>query len=286
MDVCGKYLVVGGFDEYLRIYDLKRQREVGILDSHIGTITSIHSHGSIVISCAEDGLIKAWKMKEFGLLHTLKEHKDTVNDIAVHSSGKILVSVSKDQRLIIWNLISATKVYVLNLKYSMPRYTHPSLTQLTDYYFLRCLQGLDYWEVCDNYVRLLVARYQLRYKQGGLRAQVRLEAGVRASVAERLHSIRWKLRRCWRWETCAACNANWLKLFVCHNSLDNNGFIFIFDITTKKSISFRAHDSRVKKLQIANIDGLDIIITISTNGEIHLFDALVILHDITEISES
>jgi len=96
MEVSGKYLLVGGFDEYLRIYDLKRQRECGILDSHVGTITNIKHHKSIVFSCAEDGLIKAWKMKEFGLLHTLKEHKAAVNDIAVHKSGRILVSVSKD----------------------------------------------------------------------------------------------------------------------------------------------------------------------------------------------
>lgn len=59
-------------------------------------------------------------MKEFGLLHTLKEHKAAVHDIAVHKSGKILVSVSKDKRLIIWNLINASKAFSMNLKYSTP----------------------------------------------------------------------------------------------------------------------------------------------------------------------
>lgn len=52
------------------------------------------------------------------MLHTLKEHKAAVNDIAVHESGKILVSVSKDKRLIIWNLLNAKKVFSMNLKYS------------------------------------------------------------------------------------------------------------------------------------------------------------------------
>ena len=107
MDITNKYLIVGGFDEYLRIYDLKRQRECGILEGHLGTITNIKCHKSIAFSCAEDGYIKAWKMKEFGLLHSLKDHKSSVNDIAVHESGKIMVSTSKDKKLFIWNLINA-----------------------------------------------------------------------------------------------------------------------------------------------------------------------------------
>ncbi len=54
-------------------------------------------------------------MKEFALLHSLKEHKAPINDISIHDSGKIMVSVSKDKKLFIWNLINATKAYSMNL---------------------------------------------------------------------------------------------------------------------------------------------------------------------------
>ncbi|EGR33220.1 pak1 interacting protein 1, putative [Ichthyophthirius multifiliis] len=121
MDITNKYLIVGGFDEYLRIYDLKRQRECGILEGHTGTITSLKCHKSIAFSSGEDGFIMVWKMKEFALLHRLKEHKSQVNDIAVHESGKILVSISKDQKLFIWNLLNGTKAYSMNLKYNAYR---------------------------------------------------------------------------------------------------------------------------------------------------------------------
>lgn len=39
-------------------------------------------------------------------------------------------------------------------------------------------------------------------------------------------------------------------------------------------------------MSICEVDGIDIIVTISTSGEIHIFDALIILREIETISES
>ncbi|EAR86262.1 PAK1 interacting protein (macronuclear) [Tetrahymena thermophila SB210] len=240
MDVCGKYLVVGGFDEYVRVYDLKRQRECGTLEAHLGTITSIKSHQSIAFSCAEDGLIMAWKMKEFGLLHKLKEHKSAVHDIAIHTSGKIMASIGKDKRLIIWNLINAKKVFSINLKYNAYKIelTQKNIVLMSDF-SIHIIDQESNQEICE-----LQQDKQVTLNDFCVYNEVLVITG------------------------------------------DNNGYIYIYDIETKQSISFKAHDQRVKKLCVQRIDDIDIIISISTNGEIHMFDCLIIFSDVFEIQES
>lgn len=48
-----------------------------------------------------------WKFKEWSMIHKLKAHSTTVYDICLHPSGKILISISKDNRMFVWNMINA-----------------------------------------------------------------------------------------------------------------------------------------------------------------------------------
>ena len=41
MDCCGRYLLVGGFEEIIKVYDVRRKKALSLLESHQGTITSI-----------------------------------------------------------------------------------------------------------------------------------------------------------------------------------------------------------------------------------------------------
>ncbi len=82
-----------------------------ILTSFLGTINCIESFGNFVFTGADDGLIIMWRVQEWSHLLTLKGHKKAVNDMAIHSSGKIMASVGADNKLILWNLMKGTKIF-------------------------------------------------------------------------------------------------------------------------------------------------------------------------------
>ena len=67
-----RFLLIGGFEENIKIYDIRKKREVGLLEGHNGTITVIRNHGGFVFSGSEDGSIKVWKAKDWALIETLQ----------------------------------------------------------------------------------------------------------------------------------------------------------------------------------------------------------------------
>ena len=89
------------------------------MTGHQGTITCIDAFENFIISGAEDGTIILWKTREWSLLHTLKGHKKAVNDIALHSSGKLLASIGNERKLILWDLMKGTKIFRKTMIFSM-----------------------------------------------------------------------------------------------------------------------------------------------------------------------
>lgn len=53
----GKYLVVGGMDERIRIYDMKDNRSVGELSQHTGAITSLKFFNDAYLISASEVMI-------------------------------------------------------------------------------------------------------------------------------------------------------------------------------------------------------------------------------------
>lgn len=52
----------------------------------------------------------------WGVEKTLCKHQDGVTDLAIHPSGKLMLSIGKDSKLITWNLIKGRSAYVTNIK--------------------------------------------------------------------------------------------------------------------------------------------------------------------------
>lgn len=130
----GRYLICGGMDEYIRIFDLKRRRSIGEMSGHSGCITSLAFVGDkFVISGSEDGTMIIWGASNWQKLHILGGHKGPVHHFAVHPSGKLCISVSKDNTMKIWNLVHGRCAFTRRLKGAADRVGwHSSL----DYYFL------------------------------------------------------------------------------------------------------------------------------------------------------
>ena len=115
----GKFLITGGYDEILRIYNINKKREVGQLTGHTGTITCLDHFKRTIFSGADDGSIKIWRTKDWSLLFSLNGHDKAVTAMNLHPSGKILFSYGKDRKLIIWNLVTGKKVFRKGFKFGI-----------------------------------------------------------------------------------------------------------------------------------------------------------------------
>lgn len=154
MDIAKRYLVTGSNDEHIRIYDLQKRKELGTLLQHQGSITKLlfsneadesedkedehaddaddlkkaaaaqyptHKKGKWLLSASEDGTIIIWRTKDWEKFGLLKGHKGAVNDMAIHPSGRVAISVGADQTVRLWNLMTAKKASSLKLRGALTR---------------------------------------------------------------------------------------------------------------------------------------------------------------------
>ncbi|XP_023214304.1 p21-activated protein kinase-interacting protein 1-like [Centruroides sculpturatus] len=71
-----KFLVSGGIDETIQIFNLKTKKEIGNIVQHSGTITCLSFFkDSHLFSSSEDGTICVWSSSNWKCLKTLKGHK-------------------------------------------------------------------------------------------------------------------------------------------------------------------------------------------------------------------
>ncbi|ODQ78597.1 hypothetical protein BABINDRAFT_9358 [Babjeviella inositovora NRRL Y-12698] len=138
MDIARRYLVTGSNDEQIKIYDLQKRKELGTLLEHVGSVTSLTfsnegatldeanknqvinstsgKTGKWLLSGSADGKIVIWRTKDWEVFGQLKGHKERINDIAIHPSGRVAISVSDDKTIRLWNLMTAKKAAVLKMK--------------------------------------------------------------------------------------------------------------------------------------------------------------------------
>ncbi|TFK48437.1 WD40 repeat-like protein [Heliocybe sulcata] len=102
----GKWLATGSADEIIKVWDLRRRKEIGGLMHHEGSITQLtFPSRSHLMSASEDGMLSLFHTRDWAVLRTLKGHKGRVNSFAVHPSGKVGLSVGRDRTLRMWDLM-------------------------------------------------------------------------------------------------------------------------------------------------------------------------------------
>ncbi|KIM44427.1 hypothetical protein M413DRAFT_442404 [Hebeloma cylindrosporum] len=102
----GKWLATGSADEIIKVWDLRRRKEIGGLMHHEGSITHLlFPSRSHLLSASEDGTLCLFRARDWAVLRSLKGHKGRVNSVAVHPSGKVALSVGKDRALRMWDLM-------------------------------------------------------------------------------------------------------------------------------------------------------------------------------------
>ncbi|KAK2748296.1 hypothetical protein FQN57_000954 [Myotisia sp. PD_48] len=117
-----------------KILENPRNRELGSLLHHSGSVTALHfPTRSKLLSAAEDNTIAITRTKDWSVVSTIKAPRpktqgrpsgDTsavgdapagVNDFAVHPSMKLMLTVGKGEKSMrLWNLVTGRKAGVLN----------------------------------------------------------------------------------------------------------------------------------------------------------------------------
>ena len=97
----GKYFVCGGEDEVIRIFDMQTNKSCGDLSAtHKGSITALQFfQDSFLLSASDDCTVCIWRISDWSCIHILGGHKRAVNGLSIHPSGKLALSVSKDNTM-------------------------------------------------------------------------------------------------------------------------------------------------------------------------------------------
>ncbi|GAA5882779.1 hypothetical protein JCM1840_002359 [Sporobolomyces johnsonii] len=116
--VGGKYLVSGGTDEVIKVWDLNRRKEVGSLEGDAsGTITCLRfvPQRNMLLAASSDSTISLYRVRDWALLRALKGHKGRVNAVDAHPDGRVALSVGVDRMLRMWDLVAGKSVATMKL---------------------------------------------------------------------------------------------------------------------------------------------------------------------------
>lgn len=126
--VSGPVAVSGATDDAVKIYDLPSCSEVGSLMDHNGAVNSLSFFNSSpsrlsfprnLFSASDDGSVSIYDASQdsgFVLLKSIVAHRrSSVSDLAVHPSGRLALTVSRDSCLAMLNLVRGRRSFCCRL---------------------------------------------------------------------------------------------------------------------------------------------------------------------------
>eukprot|EP01038_Epipyxis_sp_PR26KG_P016093 gene16093-21865_t len=144
----GKYLVSGGMDERIKLFNLEENRSIGEITNHSGAITCLEFFcDSYLLSGSEDATICIWRVYDWQCVHILGGHKAGINGFSIHPSGKMALSVSKDNTMKLWNLVQGRCAFTRRLRKPADKV---QWNAVGDHYFLIAEKELQLFSAKDN----------------------------------------------------------------------------------------------------------------------------------------
>uniref|UniRef100_A0A1D2A8Y5 P21-activated protein kinase-interacting protein 1-like protein n=2 Tax=Auxenochlorella protothecoides TaxID=3075 RepID=A0A1D2A8Y5_AUXPR len=120
----GPFLACGGSEDTIHIYNLRTNKDLGFLMApgegavtaavfHTPTGRSTPTH---LLTGSADGSLSIWGVGgEWTCLKTFKAHTKEVTGVAVHPSGRVALSISRDGTLRIWDLVKGRSTFATKL---------------------------------------------------------------------------------------------------------------------------------------------------------------------------
>ena len=115
-DPSGRFILTGGKDAYLKIWDAQDEnRLIKEVPAHNYAIYSIafHPDGHLFATCSMDKTIKIWDARDFNFLLRIDRekyqgHRNSVNSLIWSDFNHYLVSGSDDRTVIVWKIEKIT----------------------------------------------------------------------------------------------------------------------------------------------------------------------------------
>ncbi|GAB2297290.1 hypothetical protein Dimus_031402 [Dionaea muscipula] len=118
--VAGPIAASAASDDSVKLYDLTTCSELGSLLHHSSSVTSLSffsppsspsSFPRNLLSGSDDGFLSIYDTDPFVLLMTVKVHRKGVNDLAVHPTGKLALTVGRDSSFGMVNLVRGRRSF-------------------------------------------------------------------------------------------------------------------------------------------------------------------------------
>jgi WD40 repeat protein/serine/threonine protein kinase len=117
----GQVIVTGSRDETIIVWEIFTGRRIHTLEgAHSARITTVALFRNLIVSGGADNRIVVWSRNTGELMDTLDAHQDTVVDAVFSPDGERMISVSADNRIILWEVAGWRTLYVRILTTTRP----------------------------------------------------------------------------------------------------------------------------------------------------------------------
>ncbi|KAG9255406.1 WD40-repeat-containing domain protein [Emericellopsis atlantica] len=108
----GKFVVTGGQDRKLIIYDAPTLKPLKVLTHHRDAITGLvfRRGTNQLYSCARDRTVKVWSLDEMAYIETLFGHQDVVVDIDALAQERCVSVGARDRTARLWKVMEETQL--------------------------------------------------------------------------------------------------------------------------------------------------------------------------------
>ncbi|CAO3669219.1 unnamed protein product [Rhizopus stolonifer] len=118
LDVNGNFILTGGNDKHVQVYDKSEEKVFANLTGHTKKVTAVKFRGQqevddVFISASADKHVRLWvpdEKKGYKLGHNINVHKGEVTGLSVHPSKDYFVSSGSDSKWIFYDFETAQSI--------------------------------------------------------------------------------------------------------------------------------------------------------------------------------